>query len=624
MCQDAAVARADSGLDISGDCEMPTSHEPATASPVLLAPSRRDASPAGGSSAPSEPPRADRGRARLEGRAPAGLAKGRGMSGAGGGALRRASILLALAPLLWIPQAALLALGIGRITAGGGAAAVLWPAAGVLLLGALRAGLDHIGGRIAFRAARAELSRRRAEATARLAAVSPLDRRRPPSGLAASVLAEEAEAVTPYLARFRPARLKATLTPLAILLAILPFSWVAALALLIAAPVIPVFMALIGWRAQAASAARLVEVGGLNAFLLDRLRGLATIEGLGAVDLTARRLRAEAERFRAGTMAVLRIAFLSSAVLELFAALGVALVAVWVGFHLLGQFGFGAWGGRLTLAQGFFVLLLAPAFFEPLRELAAVWHDRAAGEAALAALDALGRDAAALPPGETPGTPAAAPAIAIRGLCYRHPGAEAATLGPLDLDIAAGEALAVTGPSGAGKSTLLALLAGLAEPGAGQILVDGLPLPAAARRAGVAWLGQSPAIFAGSLGLNVTLGRPGIAPEAAADALRFARLDHVAAGRGAAPIGEAGLGLSGGEALRLAIARAAATTDARLILADEPTAHLDTATADEITEMLLALGRGRGRTLVVATHDPRLAARLGRTVALRSTVEATA
>lgn len=535
------------------------------------------------------------------------------MNGRGG------ALLLALAPLVWIPQAALLALGVGRIAAGGGTAAVLWPAAGVLALGALRAGLDHAGGRLAFRAARARLSTLRAEATARLAAVSPLDSHRPPSGLAASVLAEEAEAVTPYLSRFRPARLKATVVPLAILAAVLPFSWVAALALLIAMPAIPVFMALIGWRAQAASAARLVEVGSLNTFLLDHLRGLATIRGLGAVDLTAARLRTEAERYRDGTMAVLRIAFLSSAVLELFAALGVAMVAVWVGFHLLGQLGFGAWGDRLTLAQGFFVLLLAPAFFEPLRELAAVWHDRAAGEAALAALDALGRDAARLPAGETPPAPAVASAVSLRGIFYRHPGQETDALAGIGLDIAAGETVAVMAPSGAGKSTLLALIAGLAAPDEGAILLDGVAVSAAARRAGIAWLGQSPAIFAGTLARNVTLGRAGIDP---AEALRFARLDHVAADRGTAPVGEGGLGLSGGEALRLAIARAAATPDARLILADEPTAHLDTATADEITDRLLALALGR--TLIVATHDPRLADRLGRTVLLAPRMKAAA
>src|SRR5690606_14412668 len=244
--------------------------------------------------------------------------------------------------LLWLPQAGLIALVIGAIAAGEGVDSALLPASGVLALGLLRAGLEALGGRKAFLAAREYLSMSRLKAVDALAAGSPLDRARPASGQAASVLTEQAEALLPYLSRFRPARLKATILPLAILVAVLPYSWVAALILLFAAPLIPIFMALIGWRAKAASEAQLVEAGSLNAFLLDRLRGLATIRALDAVDATATRLRANAEDLRRRTMAVLRIAFLSSAVLELFSALGVALMAVYVGFHLLGELNFGA------------------------------------------------------------------------------------------------------------------------------------------------------------------------------------------------------------------------------------------------------------------------------------------
>jgi ATP-binding cassette subfamily C protein CydD len=528
-------------------------------------------------------------------------------------------VLLALASLLWIPQAGLLAGAVGRIVAGGGAAEVLAPAAGILALAALRAGLDYQGGRLAFAAARARLSGLRDAAAGRLAAVSPIDARRPPSGLAASVLTEEAEAVTAYLARFRPARFRATIVPVAMLLAILPFSWVAALALLVAAPAIPLFMALIGWRAQAASGERLREAGGFNAFLLDRLRGLATIRALGAVDVTAARIRADAERLKAGTMAVLRIAFLSSAVLELFAALGVAMVAVWVGFTLLGTIGFGAWGGELTLSDGLFVLLLAPAFFEPLRELAAVWHDRAAGEAALASLDPIGRGVAPVPGGDTASasTSAAAPAIRVAGLRFTYPGRAEAAIDGFEVTVAAGGSIALEGPSGSGKSTLLAILAGLAAPDAGTIEIGGVRLGASsapALRAGMAWIGQRPHLLAGSLVRNVSFGRATIDRAAAERALAFARLNHVAAARGAAPIGEGGEGFSGGEALRLAIARAAADPAVRLILADEPTAHLDAATAAEIGDLLVALGRGR--SLVIATHDPALAARMDRRVRL--------
>ncbi|WP_307140497.1 thiol reductant ABC exporter subunit CydD [Pseudoroseomonas cervicalis] len=538
-------------------------------------------------------------------------------------AARRGALLQALAGAFWLPQAALLAWAIQRLAEGGGFDAVLWPAAGVALLGLARAALEARGGRMLFAAGRAMLGGLRARALAALAARSPLDATRPASGTAASVLAEQADAVLPYLLRFRAARLRATLLPPLILLAILPFSWLAALALLLAAPLIPLFMALIGWRAQAASEAQMLELGGMNGFLLDRLRGLASIRALGAVEATATRLRAQAESLRARTMAVLRIAFLSSTVLELFSALGVALVAVYVGFHLLGQAGPGAWGGRLSLGEGLFILLLAPAFFEPLREMCGAWHDRAAGEAALAALERLAEDAAPLPaalvraPRLAPAPPSA---LSAEGLVFRHAGAAAPALSGLTLDIAAGEHVALLGPSGAGKSTLLALLAGLAVPERGVVRLDGAPMDeahAAALRRRIAWVGQRPHLFAGSLRANVTLGRPEIGGDAAHRALRLAGLGAVAArgeSLGDAALGEGGAGLSGGEALRLALARALADPAATLVLADEPTAHLDAATAAFLTETLLALCQGR--TLLLATHDPALAARMDRVITL--------
>lgn len=533
------------------------------------------------------------------------------------------------AALLWPLQAALIAWAIGGVAQGAPLSATAGAALGVAALGIIRGGLEAAASRLAFRRARAALSTARATAAAALAAVSPIDARRPASGLAASVLAEQAEAVVPYLARFNPARVKAAVVPLAIVAVILPFSWVAALALLIAAPTIPVFMALIGWRAKAASEKQLQAMGGVNGFLLDRLRGLATIRGLGAVALTARRLRREAETVRTNAMAVLRIAFLSSATLELFAALGVALTAGYVGLHLLGEIDFGAWGRRLSLAEGVFVLLIAPAVFEPLRELAAVWHDRAAGQAALEALAALARDAAKLPEAASPSAgppptilPAAwptggPPAVQLRGLAFTHAGAAAPTLTGFDLDVAAGARVALFCRSGGGKSTILSLIAGLATAQHGEILIGGAPLDrhsAAALRARVAWIGQKPHFFAGSLRANVALGRSEIDGRAAARALAACGLAEDAADFGRRQVGENGAGLSGGEAVRLALSRAAADPARDLVLADEPTAHLDRAAAQKIAQALLALSVGR--TLIVATHDPVLAACMDRVVVL--------
>ncbi|CAN7190278.1 thiol reductant ABC exporter subunit CydD [Rhizobium sp. LjRoot30] len=536
---------------------------------------------------------------------------------------RRPAWLQVAAALLWLPQAAAISYAIGGIAENGSLQDVFAPVAIVVGVGCLKALLEAFGARLAFLDARSILSKKRADALQSLAARSPLDRAAPASGLAASVVAEQADMIVPYLARFQPARLKSTVVPLAIVAAVLPFSWMAALVLFISGPLIPIFMALIGWRAQAASEKQLVKTGSLNAFLLDRLRGLATIRALGAVDRTAIRLAEEADSLRRRTMAVLRIAFLSSAVLELFAALGVALMAVYVGFHLLGHLDIGAWGGQLSLAEGLFILLLAPAFFEPLRELAAVWHDRAAGEAALKALDELAVKGSALLGSDAAATLPAicrpAPAVRIEALSFTHVGRTEPVLQAVSLAIAAGERVALLGPSGCGKSTLIALIAGLAAADSGRITIGGTELTAKTAdrlRHGIAFVGQKPHIFAGSVDANIRLGRPGVDGACLEKAMRTVSFEEIARHHGPSPLGENGVGLSGGEVLRLALARAAAGQDAGLVLADEPTAHLDRQTAAEIVEGLLALSVGR--TLIVATHDPLLAARMDRIVDLSS------
>jgi ATP-binding cassette subfamily C protein CydD len=534
---------------------------------------------------------------------------------------RLASLVQGGAALLWLPQAALLAWTITAMTTGAGWRAALPPASGVLLLGLLRAVGEAWGARTMYAAARFHLSSLRSRVALALARRSPLDRQRAQSGQAASVIAEQAEAIVPYLVRYQSTRWKVLLVPLVILAAVAPLSWLAALILLVAAPLIPVFMALVGMGAQAASRAQMVEMGGMNAFLLDRLRGLATLRALDAVDATAERLDASAQSLRRRTMAVLRIAFLSSAVLELFSALGVAMVAAYIGFSLLGTFNFGSWGGKLSLGEGLFILLLAPAFFEPLRELAAVWHDKAAGQAGLAALADLADGGVAMPGSGAPAIAvtmhhATPPAVQLQQLQFAHAG-EAPLFDGLDLQLRPGDHVALLGASGTGKSTLLSLIAGLLPADGGAIRIAGVALDdatVAGLRQRMAWMGQRPHVFAASVGQNVTLGRAEADAGGVGAALRLAELAGVSQAQPGVMLGDGAQGMSGGEAVRLALARVAIHPHADLLLVDEPTAHLDSETAARVTDALLMLAKGK--TMIVATHDPVLAARLPRRVLL--------
>ena len=533
--------------------------------------------------------------------------------------------LQVLAALLWLPQAGLLAMAVQRMADGQGNVSQIWPlAVAVLALGLLRAWADGHGSLQANRAARIQLSQLRAQVVQALARTSPLDKARASSGQAASAVTEQAEAIVPWLARYQSAMWRVRILPLAIVAAVASQSWVAALILIVAAPLIPLFMAIVGWRAKAASEEQMVQMGNMNAFLLDRLRGLSTLRALQAVDLTGQRLRDHAEGLRTRTMRVLRIAFLSSAVLELFSALGVAMVAVYIGFHLLGTLNFGAWGGKLSLGQAMFVLLLAPAFFEPLRDLSAVWHDRAAGEAALKTLQQMQAQSVAMVGADgdekiqnNEHAEYMKPALLeVFDLTVQGPGSSS-SLAPISLTVQPGEHVALWSPSGSGKSLLLAQIAGLLPVQQGRIELDGLALnaqSAAALRSRMGWMSQQPHVFAGSVARNIGLERPDVGASQIAAAQTLAQLDSTLAPRAGMSLGEGGVGLSGGEVVRLALARLAVHANTSLLLVDEPTAHLDPATAAQITQALLQMAQGR--TLVVATHDAQLAAAMDRVIAL--------
>jgi len=532
-----------------------------------------------------------------------------------------ASALSASASILWIAQAFVLARAVDDLLGKDAQTGSLMLAAlAFAVLAAVRIALDALSGHIAAGASERVLLRARARLLETVARFSPFDARRPHSGEIAAVLTHHVEALAPHLRRYEPARMRVALVPAAIVLATLPVSWAAAVILCTAGPLIPVFMALIGQYARAASTRQLGKIGTMNSFLLDRLQGLTTLRIFDGVERAAARLRAATAGIHRSTMAVLRLAFLSSAVLELFSALGIALVAVYVGFNLLGYFSFGTYGMPLTLAGGLFVLLLAPEFFQPLRDFAAAYHDRAA---ALAASREIGRILEGDRPtllgdgrrGPRAAVPASAPSIALRNVSLRFAGMPKPALRDISLAIRRGEHVALVGPSGSGKSLLLGLIAGLVRPTAGEVLVDGALLDDAAAdawRQRMAWVGQRPCFVRGSVLANLTLGL---------GTPSLTSLGDLAVQLGAAPVidklprglvtmlGESGEGVSGGEAQRLALVRAA-FADADVILADEPTEHLDPQTARIVIGGLLRIAADR--TLVVATHDRRLARRMHR------------
>lgn len=421
-----------------------------------------------------------------------------------------------------------------------------------------------------------------------------------------SAASEGVEALDGHYSRFEPVRLAATTAPLLLIGLAAIASPVAAGILLFTLIPFALGMMLAGTAAAGESRRQFAALSSLSGLFVDRVRALPAVIAFQAETRTAQEVARAAEELQRRTARVLRVAFLSSAVLEFFSALSVALVAVYCGFNLLRLLPFPA-PETLDLGRAFFVLALAPEVYAPMRRLAAAYHDRQAAEAAAPTLAGASVEPIATP---APGLLLTRePSIRFERLTIRY-GEAVPALEDFDLEVRPGQIIALTGPSGAGKSSLLHALIGLAPVTGGRILIEDRPLDEIGGLAGrVAWAGQAPMVVPGTVFDNIGLARRQATTRQVADAADAAGLN----GDLNRVLDERGGGLSGGERRRLGLARAF-LKDSPILLLDEPTANLDREAEAAMIETIRRAAQGR--TTLIATHSAAVAAIADRVVRL--------
>ena len=485
--------------------------------------------------------------------------------------------------------------------------------AGLAVVVAGRALLAWATDATAVRASARVVGQLRADLVDHVLRLGPRDPRLPSTGELGTLATRGVDALDGYLRRYLPTLLLATTVPLLVGVRLLTADWLAAVIVAVTVPHLPLFMVLVGLRTRDDTARGWRALSVLGHHFLDLVAGLDVLVAFGRAGAQGGRLRAVADEYRRTTMRTLRVAFLSALVLEVLATLSVALVAVSVGLRLA--------EGRLDLATGLLVIMLAPEIYLPLRAVGARFHDSMEGLAA--ADDVFAVLETPVPVGGRARRPAPDPSrVPLRLERVGVDGRGGPVLDRLDLTVAPGETVGLRGPSGAGKSTLLDLVTGLRRPDRGRVTVGGVgldDLDPEAWRARIAWVPQRPVLVSGTVADNIRLGTPDAPDAAVRRAASTAGVDLPLT----TPVGERGAGLSTGQQRRVALARAL-VTGRPLLLLDEPTEGVDADTEDALLAALPAALAGR--SAIVVSHRPAVLAVCDRVVDLpdrRASLDAT-
>ncbi len=457
--------------------------------------------------------------------------------------------------------------------------ALLLPFVVLMLVFILRAWVVWLRERVGFHAGQHIRYEIRRQVLDRLQQAGPAWIQGKPAGSWATLILEQIDDMHDYYARYLPQMALAACVPLLIVIAIFPYNWVAALILLCTAPLIPLFMAMVGMGAADANRRNFLALGRLSGHFLDRLRGMETLRVFGRGDAEIENIRLASQDFRQRTMEVLRLAFLSSGVLEFFTSLSIALVAVYFGFSYLGALDFGHYGTAVTLSAGFLALILAPEFFQPLRDLGTFYHAKAQAVGAADSLKTFLETPLAHPQrGDVTLNTTQPVAIQAEDFCVLSPEGKVLA-GPLNFTLHAGQRVVLVGTSGSGKSSLLNALSGFMAY-SGSLRVNQTELSALDPdewRAHLSWVGQNPQLPAATLRENVLLARPDASEEELKSVLDRAWVSEflpLLPNGMDTRVGDQSAGLSVGQAQRIAVARAL-LNPCQLLLLDEPGASLD-------------------------------------------------